>query len=61
MTSDSVTASVVEGESSTAVMRSSARQLERDTLTEIIVRMEAQHGLVDQSEVEEIAVRLVDR
>ena len=61
MTSDSVTASVVEGESSTAVMRSSARQLERDTLTEIIVRMEAQHGPVDQSEVEEIAVRLVDR
>jgi hypothetical protein len=61
MTSDAVTAWVVEGESSAVVTRSSARQLERDTLTEIVDRMEAQHGPVDQNEVDEIAARLVDR
>lgn len=60
-TSDAVTALVGKGEFSAYVAKATARQLERDALAEALARMEAQHGPVDQSEVDAIAARLADR
>lgn len=60
-TSDAITARVGKREFSAYVAKAAARQLERDALDDVLARMEAEHGPIDQAEVDAIARRLATK
>lgn len=60
-TSEAITARVGRRESSAFVAKAAARQLERDALDDVLARMEAGNGPVDQAEVDAVAERLTGR
>jgi len=57
-TSASVRARVGARGFSAYVAQAVARQLERDSLADVLARVEAEHGTVDEREVEAIMTRL---